>query len=156
MLPPCSKISRGCQQAILGYVRMRFPDFSLISPWFPSKMTSYIIKWLGLEGWADFRAWFQGNLLWFLMISTWFELISPRGVRDFFRCRPLAKYSHFPYALGWYWNPSLGTRPTAKGLVPRLLKSLVFNTALRNSNPKNFYPLTIVTSGPNRSWLLLQ
>ena len=78
--------TRGRQRAILAYEISWFLfDFPVI----PLKMTSYVVKWVGLEGWADFRAWFQGNLLWFLMISTWFQLISPRGVRDFFRCRPL-------------------------------------------------------------------
>ena len=65
--------------------RTRFPDFCLFSPWFPSKMTSYVVNVGGAGG----LGWW--NLLWFLMISTWFLLISPRGVLDFFRCRPLVK-----------------------------------------------------------------
>ena len=57
--------------------RTRFPDFSLISPWFPSKMTSYVIKVGGAGGLGWFPSliskkicfdfsWFQLDFNWFL------------------------------------------------------------------------------------------
>ena len=106
----------------------RFPDFSLISPWFPSKMTSYVVKaggasvqfssfWFDNPGNAaspinrrfSCRSWAPlmgdgDDIIRVGLISeldfkeicfdfSWFQLdfnlISPRGVRDFFHCWPL-------------------------------------------------------------------
>ena len=49
-------------------------------------MTLYVVK----VGGAGALGWFPSLISRkSALISTWFQLISPRGVRDFFRCRPL-------------------------------------------------------------------
>ena len=53
--------------------RTRFPDFSLISPWFPSKMTSYVVK----VGRAGGLGWFPSLISRkSALISHDFNLIS--------------------------------------------------------------------------------
>ena len=53
--------------------RTRFPDFSLISPWFPSKMTSYVVKVGGAGGLGWFPSLISRKSA---LISHDFNLIS--------------------------------------------------------------------------------